>query len=149
MNTPTYKEQFDKITRAYVDNEMDPLMECACFIGNLLNTDEWAICRTFKAIEFPYRKGTTFVESDITCPIPANEHWIKEKVLHLSQGLYSADDIIRLENNFLTVWLNGNETEDALFHAMESTLEMLKQIHIRKGEHVEEIPFTKRQPVLQ
>ena len=35
----TYKQAFDLLTRAYINNEIEPY-ECeACFCGNLLNND--------------------------------------------------------------------------------------------------------------
>lgn len=138
MNTPTYKEQFDKITRAYIANELEPYDNCACFIGNLLNNDpEWSSGRI----------RTNFREFSIQkSGIMSAEACIKRQ----AYGFYTLHEIYEMEANFMsTIEHSASNTEyyneDGLFHAMESTLEMLKQIHISKGEQVDEIPFTKRQ----
>jgi len=133
MNTPTYKEQFDKITRAYIADELQPTNSCACFIGNLLNNNrEWAM-------------GRVFDWKNHGIGVVANEHLIMLVVNAEANGLYSAQEIVDMEDNFLSIYSDGFQSEDALFHAMESTLEMLKQIHISKGEQVDPIPFAKRQ----
>lgn len=133
MNTPTYKEQFDKITRAYIANELNPLDGCACFIGNLLNgNSRWTFGRKFDW----GNDGLATV---------CNEKFLLSIVKKEANGLYTAQEIVDLEENFLDKYACLLSREDALFHAMESTLEMLKQIHISKGEIVDPIPFAKRQ----
>lgn len=140
MNRPTYKEQFDKITRAYIENKLDPYNGCACFIGNLLNnTSSWGNYRCY----FPGGKSLTY-RDEVICG-------------------YNMVDITDMENNFLRtiehktctrpLYAGGtlevthhDNYENALFEAMESTLDILKQIHIRDGEIIDETPeFKKRQ----
>lgn len=42
----TYKEQFDKLTRAYINDEVQPFENCACFVGNLLNKNAmWCLAK--------------------------------------------------------------------------------------------------------
>lgn len=149
--TPTYKEQFDKITRAYIANELEPYQDCACFIGNLLEGGIWSMCRPDfgKVGRLPIIQEHEYIEG---------LNFIRE----MSNGLYSPQDIMNMEKNFLEV-INSNTTtndsigginhkrhrnfENALFLAMESTLEMLKKIHEDSGEIVDppSVPFTKRQ----
>lgn len=38
MKNPTFREQFiNKIVGAYLGDELNPMSNCACFVGNLLN----------------------------------------------------------------------------------------------------------------
>jgi len=123
----TYKEQFDKLTRAYISGEVIP-KECkACFVGNLLNkTREWAVKRFL----------------DKTKPLYT---WSAYNAFDLDPeyNFYTMMEICLMENNFMRKYIGD---EDALFIAFESTLELLKQIHISKGEVIDEVPvFKKRQ----
>lgn len=152
MNTPTYQEQWQKITSAYLNNELNPWRNCACFVGNLLQKrSDWAFCRSELGVltqDEIYRNiGIKYINM-------------------LSGDLYSAQEIIALELNFLQVIDAGTENkgklgfaissdfslkqehpnyENALFEAMVSTLEMLRQIHISKGEDVDSIELKKRE----
>lgn len=141
----TYKEAFDKITIAYIKDELNPWVNCACFVGNLLNnTDTWSNGRY----------------SDFNKRIIAIRSIQKQ-----SKGFYLLEEILSLERIFLHT-LNDNllkpndifdpfnstnqnkrklpEYENALFKAMETTLEYLKQIHIKKGELIEETPILEK-----
>lgn len=124
MNTPTYKEQFDKITRAYIRDEIRPWENCACFIGNMLNnTSAWAFYRTCN--------GSTLVPCRATDFDPL-------------YYFYTMQEICDLENNFLNA-LNLRGDEESLFAAMDSTLDMLRKIHESKGEIIETFEFKKRE----
>jgi hypothetical protein len=60
---------------------------------------------------------------------------------------YLPQQIVDLEQNFLRTYVMGGKTEDSLFEAMTSTLEMLRRIHIEAGEDVEvPILWKRRQP---
>lgn len=141
MNKPTFKEQSEKIIQAYLKCEIEPMNPCGCFVGNLLNnTREWR-----KGIGFVY--GTT--SADVTLKLEAMRSISKE-----SKNLYSLQEIADIEENFMTIvtgygnHLGYDYSEEALFEAMVSTLEMLKQIHISKGEQIEEeITLQKRELV--
>lgn len=143
MKQPTYKEQFDKITTAYFKDEVEPEQSCACFIGNLLNGNEgWEDVRDFE------REWTK--DYVVTGYLNPNGYWYKRGLAVIaieSGGLYNADQIVEMEKNFLTIWYNGGKTEDSLFLAMSSTLDMLREIHESKGEITEVQPFAKRQLV--
>jgi hypothetical protein len=156
----TYKEQFDKLTEAYINDKVKP-WECeACFVGNMLGGSLWSMATEY------------FREKDILkmTSIPFI-HTCKEiSIPFIENSGYTVEEVVEIEDNFLGV-INNNlylkekrdleafrpatasynykgelpEYEDALFKAFESTLELLKEIHIKKGEIIEEVPvFTKR-----
>lgn len=140
MPKPTYKEQFDKLTRAYIEDRVKPMNQCACFVGNLLNgKDAWACAR-----------GTAFGTPTV------NLYGIdaaKFCILQEADGIYTVQEILSLEKEFMVcVEYDGSGnlaiTEDGLFQAFEKTIELLKHIHISKGENVDETTvFEKRKLV--
>lgn len=157
MKRPTFREQFEKIVGAYLHDELNPWSGCGCFIGNLLNRETawqgirkntglgreagFSLCNPsdYKSI------GKQYFEIAIAC------------VAKEGCGLYTPQQIIDMENNFLyahgqlkdnTKWMNKFErveNEKRTFAAMESTLLMLKKIHEDSGEMVEDYSFTKRE----
>lgn len=132
MITPNYETQWQKITSAYVNNRLHPYINCACFIGNLLNgRREWS-----------YAKGIGGgVTNDIKMLRIANRCILGE-----AAGIYSIDEILAMEDKFMSLVSLGDTAEDDLYDAMVSTLEMLRKIHESKGdETAREIPLTKRQ----
>jgi len=155
--TPTYKEQFDKLTRAYISGEVDPWDCQACFVGNLLNNvGRWSDCRIGDIDIFMTGKGRIGFASW------SNEYRFNkgvDTILEESSGLYTPQEIADIEAVFIkTIVDNGGRQyawkdeivtptdEEALFVAFEATLEFLKQIHISKGEVIDETPvFQKRQ----
>ena len=155
MKQPTYKEQFDKLTEAYIHNKVEPYTACACFVGNLLNrTSNWISGRGMAA-------GETMEDWNIKHPRAPLSQELVEKATYVSQqsitensgGLYTLREIIDLEKVFLDA-LEGNCSEDDnsyeeyLFKAFELTLAKLKEIHESKGEIVDAPPvFIKRQLV--
>lgn len=127
---PSSQSQYNKIVNAYMKDELDPMISCACFIGNLLNgSSEWNApgkCKSLKS------------------------------TLDEVYGFYKGKEIYEMESNFLSICsehLKPNEvipykdnvTEEGLYKAMESTLLMLKAIHEAKGEIVENYSFKKRE----
>lgn len=137
---PSYKTQFDKLTKAYINGEVRRLDSCACFVGNLLNGNgQWGYGR--KALGAFGR-----ITSDDSMRILAESCILKE-----ASSLYTLQEILDMEALFMGVstglFENYEEQENALFAAFEQTLEMLKQIHIAHGEQIEdEIPvFIKRE----
>lgn len=164
---PTYKQQFDKLTEAYIHNKVNPFLTCACFVGNLLNRDTaWTGIRTLEHILSP-EITTVVIEPGVISNRIDFQRFIAagEAIDKQGEGLYSYEEIALLENNFLSVYnskrvkgskskLIGqiqfnaivyNTEEDALFAAFESSLDLLKSIHIQKGEIIDESPkFVKR-----
>lgn len=139
---PTFQEQYNKITSAYYKNELDPFEECACFVGNLLNRcGGWSFIRDFSSASLSINLGQT--------------EYGQHMIFQHSEGLYSKQDILQLENNFIEKcfpdktrnFLSNKEeaTEENLFSAMESTLEMLRKIHEGKGEIIQDCEFHKRE----
>ena len=148
-NKPTYLQQSEKIIQAYLKEEINPYYDCACFVGNLLNNNgDWSLVRSLHGL-----CASPGVEVFINPYIPDRAHGaciIEDE----SDGLYNSSDIIKLESNFLKICSQDNYwdkekgctvvNEDCLFEAMTSTLELLKEIHIEKGEITEEEPVFER-----
>ncbi len=156
----TFKEQYDKLTEAYIHNKVDPYDACACFIGNLLGGEDWNKVRRFEhfgestpikipkcypaglsqAMRDEIRKGTQFIAT-------------------ISDNTYTVQEIIDMENLFIKTleeaagagkhWpsmdtKNSPNYEEALFEAFCATLDLLKEIHQSKGEQVDEFLLTRR-----
>lgn len=153
----SYTTQYNKLTEAYIRNEVNPFMDCNCFVGNLLNNHgSWSGIRNF---------GRTNNSIDF-CPILKNYNdfgynYGRDTIISNSEGMYTPEDIVSLEKRFLQkfnancncVFFDKNHTtleeEEALFIAFESTLDLLKEIHISKGEVIDDSPkFVKRELVL-
>ena len=140
--TPKYAEQYQKITSAYMKNQLNPWNECACFIGNLLNNKgEWSRGRD--------------VHTGTICddPLAKNSILQSENCVRVeSNGFYTYQEVLDMENNFLRVIGSGRIAhmdkkdidENLLFKAMESTLDMLRKLHESKGEIVDNYLFTRR-----
>lgn len=153
MNTPTYQQQWQKLTTAYMNNEIEPNIDCACFVGNLLNrSNEWSKGRYL---------GEGFSRCNVNPKLRTSELGNMVQVLKVqSNNLYTPMDIIELEKCFLKTYFDNGGTpddyvdeawhihslkEDALFIAFEKTLDLLKSIHEKKGEVIDTPPqFQKR-----
>ncbi len=141
----SFEKQYQKIVNAYYKNELNPLDGCACFVGNLLNnTGGWELCRN-------YITGKVFKDKE-------SIFYGQQEIQKEANGFYTSQNIVDLENKFLEICFHGRErstdiltnrkiTEDTLYNAMESTLEILKEIHISKGEVIKDYNFTKRELV--
>lgn len=127
MNTlPKYSEQYDKIINAYFKDEIQPLEAKFCFCGTLAdNSDEWCNIRYSRRCNyFMFYTG--------------NEYVMMERALldTLQKGING--EVVSYEE------LNGYE--ERLFNGMAAALEVLKQIHIKRGEIIDEAPqFKKRE----
>lgn len=127
MKTPTFREQYDKIVKAYLRDELEPLNSCACFIGNMFDGNwDWCGIR------------------------PGNQYFGENGYRLIADAGYDRSEILGLEANFLHMcrWPDGFSappSEESLYEAMESTILMLKKIHESKGEVVEDYVFEKRQ----
>ncbi len=155
---PTYKQQFDKLTTAYIANKIDPYYDCACFIGNLLGGRSWCgIRRSGSAIgNGQLKEKNELIDFNY---FGLNFKQGEQFISYRSEGLYTPEDILIMKNNFLhiinkrtvdieegedlpTFAIKGHPNyENALFEAFESTLEILKVIHERSGEVID-TPFT-------
>lgn len=126
--TPTYKEQFDKLTKAYINDEVEPMFPCACFIGNLLNgRGDWVNMRRLDLSNYTYH------------PYKANK-------LDPEYRFYTATELAKMENMFMTTpeGYLGRPIEETFFRRFSTTLDILKQIHISKGEVIDDVPVFKK-----
>jgi len=154
MKKLTYQEAYDRIVGAYFGNELNPFIDCACFVGNLLGGNgRWACVRTFK--RYDAEPGS---EMDLTQPVRSASWYSERYIAEDSCGTYSSDEVVRLENMFLSTYLrrrkikNGTVreegrqefNEDLLFEAMDKTLDLLKEIHESHGEVVDRPAFARR-----
>lgn len=157
----TYKQQFDLLTAAYINGDVNPYDCKACFIGNLLQGALWAIAHyrnkhwvgTTKlfgdGIKFIEKRGYSYDETTAM-----EENFLKIIAENTGGGdpLHAGGQEIQSQpdGSFKIISINRREKhsnyEDALFKAFESTLEMLRKIHESKGDFsANETPaFTKR-----
>lgn len=151
-----YLKQREKIVQAYFKNKLNPYSGCACFVGNLLNnTTKWTQCRVFT-------DDDGFLASDkveIT-KLAQFKYYLRNE----SNSFYTPEQIIKLETNFLKTIRDNTvkgvmdsiddafqhpNYEEALFKAMDSTLDLLLEIHIANGDksviELEKPVFVKRE----
>lgn len=137
MQAPTFKQQYDKIVSAYFKDELQPYIRCACFIGNLIgdqgNFREQNPRISYFANKFYTEKQIEDLERNFLITISQNTIESQRKCL-------SASDTVDMIN----IIAGDRNYENALFMAMDSTLQMLKEIHKGWGENVEECKFEKR-----
>ena len=151
-----YLKQREKIIQAYYNNELNPYVCNACFVGNLLNNkSDWSYCRYMNNSGY----GKLLINGDFSNLYENAEKVIKKE----SNGFYSPEDIFEIESNFLkTIYKNTSivylaspeefknhpNFEEALFLAMDSTLDLLMEIHKKNGDksvlELEKPVFTKR-----
>lgn len=152
---PTYQQQYNKLTEAYIRNEVNPFANCKCFVGNLLNNNsQWHSCRVFEKTDDRGYPDLSRGEENVDCIYYSVG---KRIIIAESDNLYTVKEIIAIENRFLTVFTQNSSLnvwhpcaikeadEEALFKAFETTLDLLKEIHINKGEIIDDVPiFSKR-----
>jgi hypothetical protein len=146
---PSYSEQFNKLTSAYIAGKVDPYTSCGCFVGNLLNNStDWIVGR--KEIGNINLSKSKYSVNGIKSA--------KKCIQKESHGLYTLQEIYDIEKVFLDSYDNNggkatafksfdtptDEDEEALFIAFEETLEYLKELHISKGEVIDEVPVFKK-----
>lgn len=163
----TFKQQFDKLTEAYIKDEVNPYDNCGCFVGNLLNKNEdWANCLTGLR---SCGKGEVVIRSEIKNYFYLDMREYDDAVSLIVKEGYTPRQICMLENCFMhniTKHLDFNslnindvsscvkllnirpDKEDIIFNAFSKTLDLLKEIHESRGEIVDKIEFKKRELVL-
>jgi hypothetical protein len=126
---PTYKEQYDKIIDAYFKDEIKPLSSRFCFCGTICNgSPKWFCMPRAKHFDYLGYKGQDFVRM--------------EKAL-----LGTMEVTLRQINGSGVISVDGTDKgyEESLFNGMCAALEVLKKIHIERGEVIDQVPqFTKR-----
>lgn len=128
MNTPTYQQQFDKITEAYIRDEIKPLSKLFCFCGTLSN--DW-----MKGDKNYSYKEYADMEEALFSTIPEIEYMGKGT---LSTSKFAAS--IGLLDFLDEPEKQIPNYEDKLFSGMVAALEVLKQIHIERGEVIDTPP---------
>lgn len=143
MHTPTYKEGFDKITVDYIEDKIEPYNANFCFCGSLNNhSGSWQ------------RNGSLFYSSNQFFDMErALLKTIAEQTIGLDkmQGVYYACSTPEVDSEWLRGTVKSHQNyENALFNGMCNALDVLKQIHIERGEIIDTVPvFKKRELVNQ
>ncbi len=131
---PSYKEQFDKITEAYIKGEIKPYKSNFCFCGTIAPEEYSADGhKNWNNHDGKFMQHKHFYT--------LSEYGKMEEALfiplHAFNGKISGMNIYRLEE--------GDEGyEDAMFDGMCAALEVLKQIHVHKGDIADEYPVFKK-----
>ena len=128
MGKLTYKQAFDKITEAYIKDEIQPFRNEFCFCGTLADGSAGWRHRNingYSVLEFVKMEDALL--NTISANTGGGPSWFR--------ALICTSDMVEHSNY-----------EDAIFLGMCAALEVLKQIHIERGEIIDETPtFTKRQ----
>lgn len=114
----TYKQAFDKVTEEYIKGNILPMNPEFCFCGTLSPDSNWGSIFLFKNTEY--------------YPYTQEEYQRMEFALFSKKAGRCWHDII-------------DDYEEVLFNGMCAALEELKQIHIERGEIVDdELTLNKR-----
>ncbi len=126
-----YKQAFDKITEAYIKGEIKPFDNHFCFCGSLANNRSvWQSESTNGYSVFEFKKMEEALLDTISKQCFGINTWISD-LQHFTQDYEACQNY-----------------EDALFAGMSAALDVLKQIHIERGEVIDEVPvFAKRELV--
>lgn len=129
---PSYKTQFNKITEAYIKDEIRPMDRSFCFCGTLENGDyKWIDEKTAIGLTYTYQEYSRMEDALLNELTDFHVYKIGDDGWH---------------GNACPELSNPAEYEPALFKGMCNALEVLKQIHIEKGEVIDDTPqFKKRQ----
>lgn len=132
-----FKTMFDKLTQAYIHDQVRPLDACACFIGNMLGgVNSWLVDAHH------LQNGGSF----------RNGH-LQQAINTYAEGYYTPLELALLEKLFMHTlsekrgsWVQQDpqEREESLFEAFTAALDRLRQIHEEKGERVDGYLFEKR-----
>ena len=149
----TFQEQYNKVVKAYMENELRPMRSSSCFVGNMLNNRcEWIHLRKLEInnngkMNLVPVSEEEFLNGFITDSNREMQLASYRRRLNLLKGFYTIDDICKLEQCFLNAvnWMNTKD-ENKLFSAMEKTLLLLREIHESKGEEINYVEsFKKRE----
>ena len=144
----TFKEAYDRVVTAYLQDKVKPFSSCACFVGNLLNgSPVWCLGRHifFTELEVRFKFDHYFLKSS------------EEAIQFQSEFTYDAETIYNIEQIFMSVYVlnakssvSGQEiNEDALWLAFVAALDKLREFHISLGEDVDEVIMPRREKLLQ
>ena len=111
-----YQQAYNKIIEAYFRDEIKPMHREFCFCGTLAGGEDWNKNSSYNNREY----------GDM-------ESALLENISH-----YNCNKILYDETP-------NSEYEKQLFAGMSAALDVLKQIHIERGEVIDEVPaFTLR-----
>ncbi len=141
-----YLEQREKIIQAYYNKKLNPYVCEACFCGNLLNNKNgWGFIRP-----------GNLSGNQVLCYDKESLKLGEDVIKMESNQFYSNQNILDIENNFLKILYEGcgedrkrhPNYEEVLFEAMDSTLDLLLEIHKANGDtsvlELEKPQFNKR-----
>lgn len=121
----TYKQARDKIIEAYFKNEINPMDVSFCFCGTLAGGAGW-------------RRG--------------DENYTPIDYMRMEHALLkplTVNDYTISKGKFRWIMKENNETEERVFKGMSDALDVLRQIHIDRGEDVDKVEvFEKRKLVI-
>jgi hypothetical protein len=133
MEKLTYKQAFDKITEAYIKGEIQPYDSTFCFCGTLSTSKCWNQPEYCNYDELEYRKDQYINMEMALLTALGNTPSGRGEFYWRGDGDGANSE-------------PSTEYENKLFAGMCAALEVLKQIHIERGEIIDETPaFTKRQ----
>lgn len=165
---PSYQQQFDKITKAYMNDKLEPRKTDCCFVGNLLDG-----YRDWVNLRLCYASGLLKKASILNYVSDCHQHFAEihdfyqntwanhysiDEIIELEQAFfnylfpYGFDEVIDYEKEFKLkdkkivkyLKISIQEYEGRLYLAMEAALAKLKTIHERYGEVIEKSSFKKR-----
>lgn len=122
MQLPKYSVQERKIHEAYLNNKIEPLDANFCFCGTLS----------------PNMQGWLFNKPDTNNYKSIHAYTIHE-YKRMESALYKG--IMETDKTFNCT----DSSEEAIFNGMVMALEVLKEIHLKHGEAIDEpVTFKKR-----
>lgn len=128
MEKLTYKQAFDMITEAYIKDEIKPYDNEFCFCGTLSHDSNWRWEDYHKEFSYPYtNKEYLRMEYPLL-------HTLRNKTVGEIEGYSMFLPCFDVDKNVI----NHPNYENALFEGMCNALDVLKQIHIERGEDVDE-----------
>lgn len=127
----TYKQAYDKIIEAYFKDEIRPNEYDFCFCGTLAGNRHWTDEGD------PNYSGAEYSKMELAL----FSSFPETKITYITGPCFEDQYAYHPETTIL-------DYEDKLFAGMSAALDVLKQIHIDRGEIIDEpIPFTQRQLV--
>lgn len=124
----TFEEAYKRLSTAYLQDEVIPTNSCACFVGNLLNgKSEWCHNRIFDfktGVSLPRNIEQREIEEALNC------------IIKESDNTYTYEEILHLETVFMAKLPTVMYTEEELWDAFNTALDVLADIHRFKGQEV-------------
>lgn len=134
MNKLTYRQAYDKIIEAYFNDEIKPYHGQFCFCGTLAHTPGSS------AYDHNYWRQDDYSHRELD----KMEAALLITIMDLTLG--GGDKYFTCMDDERTTVINHPNYEYALFEGMSAALDVLKQIHIERGEVIDELPvFAKRE----